>query len=87
MKSKTKSGGESSSVRLVTLTPYLVIRTAGAIILMISYGYEVKEGRDPLVDIATQGLDQFSQGSTPGAFLVDTFPIRLYRPLFCLIGC
>ncbi|EMD33615.1 hypothetical protein CERSUDRAFT_159814 [Gelatoporia subvermispora B] len=57
-----------------------VRHTAGAIILMLSYGYEVQEGQDPLVELAEEGLDQFSQGSTPGAFLVDMLPILRYVP-------
>ncbi|KAG2064540.1 cytochrome P450 [Suillus decipiens] len=48
--------------------------TAGAIILRICYGYEVKEGSDPLVDIAERTLDQFSRYSITCYFFVDFLP-------------
>lgn len=53
---------------------------AGAIILMITYGYSVKEGTDSYVDIADRVLDEFAQATTPGAFLVDTLPILRFVP-------
>ncbi|KAG2064653.1 cytochrome P450, partial [Suillus decipiens] len=54
-----------------------VRHTAGAIILRISYGYEVKESDDPFVDIADRAMDQFS---APGAFVVDTVPFLANVP-------
>ncbi|KAG1815026.1 cytochrome P450 [Suillus subaureus] len=48
--------------------------TAGAIILRICYGYEVKEDNDPLVDIAERALDQFSRYGITGDFIVDFLP-------------
>ena len=53
---------------------------AGAIILMIVYGYSVQEGADPYVDLADKALDEFAQATTPGAFLVDSLPILQYIP-------
>ena len=50
-------------------------RTAGAIILMISHGYTVKENDDPIVDIVEAAMNQFSVCVEPGAFLVDTVPL------------
>lgn len=49
-------------------------RTAGAIILRISHGYEVKEGNDPFVHLAEQATDQFSLSTAPGLFLVNLVP-------------
>ncbi|KAG0699195.1 cytochrome P450 [Suillus ampliporus] len=49
-------------------------RTTGAIILRISYGYEVKEVDDPLVVNAERALDQFARFSIAGDFLVDFLP-------------
>jgi hypothetical protein len=48
--------------------------TAGAIILRISYGYDVKENNDPFVDLADRAMDQLSQSSTACAFMVDIMP-------------
>ncbi|KAG9317635.1 cytochrome P450 [Chiua virens] len=51
-----------------------VRHTAGAIILRISHGYEVKENNDPFVDLADKAVDQFSKSTATGAFLVDVIP-------------
>ncbi|KAJ3485032.1 hypothetical protein NLI96_g5229 [Meripilus lineatus] len=55
-------------------------RTAGAIILKISYGYTVKDGTDPLVDLVDHAMDQFSEFTRPGAFLVDVLPVLRHFP-------
>ncbi|KAG1819138.1 cytochrome P450 [Suillus subaureus] len=52
-----------------------VRHTAGAIILRISHGYEVKENNDPLIDVADRVMDQFSRSTAPGAFIVDIVPL------------
>ena len=43
---------------------------------MISYGYPVKEHRDPIVDIVEAANRSFSECLQPGAFMVDTIPLR-----------
>ncbi|KAG2151680.1 cytochrome P450 [Suillus bovinus] len=48
--------------------------TAGAIILRISYGYEVKDNNDPFVDLADRAMDQFSQSIELGALHVANVP-------------
>jgi hypothetical protein len=53
----------------------LIVRTAGAIILRISYGYKVEEGADPLVTLADRAMEQFSLSTAPG-FLVNLVPAR-----------
>ena len=50
-------------------------RTAGAIILRIAYGYQVKEGDDPFVTLADDATSQFAQATSPG-FLVNFVPAR-----------
>lgn len=50
------------------------LRTAGAIILRIGYGYQVADGEDPFVALADRATDQFSASTAPGGFLVNTFP-------------
>jgi hypothetical protein len=41
---------------------------------MISHGYEVQEENDRLVALVDLATEQFSKGTEPGAFLIDTFP-------------
>ncbi|KAG1907690.1 cytochrome P450 [Suillus fuscotomentosus] len=48
--------------------------TAGAIILRISHGYEVKENNDHFVDLADHAMDQLSRSTDTGAFMVDIMP-------------
>ncbi|KAL0945844.1 hypothetical protein HGRIS_012127 [Hohenbuehelia grisea] len=57
-----------------------VRKTAGAIILRIAYGYEVKQGEDPFVKLADEATDQFSLSSSPGVFLVNLLPPLAYLP-------
>ena len=60
------------------------IRTTGAIILMIAYGYSVKEHDDFLVDVTEAAVNGFSECMEPGAHLVDMIP--LCKSLFRLPG-
>jgi len=53
--------------------------TAGAIIMAITYGYDVKEENDPWLRGAAQALNNFAQSSAPG-WLVDIFPPLQYLP-------
>ena len=55
-------------------------RTIAAIILKLVYGYDVSAGKDPLVELVDTAMEQFSISSTPGAFLVDVFPLLRYVP-------
>ncbi|KAG2366933.1 cytochrome P450 [Suillus spraguei] len=57
-----------------------VRHTAGAIILRIACGYEVKETDDPLIDLADRAVDQFSRSTAPGAFMVDIVPFLANIP-------
>ncbi|KAG2080200.1 cytochrome P450 [Suillus discolor] len=57
-----------------------VRHTAGAIILRISYGYEVTKNDDPFVDLADRGLDLFSRSTAPGAFVADFMPFLVKAP-------
>ncbi|KAG6881030.1 hypothetical protein C0995_003306, partial [Termitomyces sp. Mi166 len=57
-----------------------VRHTAGAIILRISHGYEVKENNDPFVELADKATEQFSLATAPGAWLVDVLPILRHVP-------
>ncbi|KAG2077736.1 cytochrome P450 [Suillus decipiens] len=54
--------------------------TAGAVILRISHGYEVKENNDPFIDLADRALDQWSHSTAPGAFFADVVPFLVKVP-------
>ncbi|KAG2337086.1 cytochrome P450 [Suillus weaverae] len=54
--------------------------TAGAIILRISHGYEVKENNDRFIDLADRAMDNFSWSTAPGAFIVDIVPFLANVP-------
>ncbi|KAJ8473197.1 hypothetical protein ONZ45_g16385 [Pleurotus djamor] len=51
-----------------------VRRTAGAIILDISHGYAVAEGKDPFITLADVATEQFSLATAPGGFMVNLIP-------------
>ncbi|KAG6873902.1 hypothetical protein C0995_009681 [Termitomyces sp. Mi166 len=53
-----------------------VQHTAGAIIIRITHGYEVKRINDPFVELADKAMEQFSLAMAPGSHLVDVLPIR-----------
>jgi len=57
-----------------------VRKTAGAIILRISHGYEVKETEDPFVELADHATEQFALATAPGGFLVDLIPALRHVP-------
>ena len=57
-------------------------RTAGAVILRISHGYEVREHNDPFVRLADQATEQFSLATAPGGFLVDLIPACMALTFF-----
>ncbi|KAF7301611.1 hypothetical protein MIND_00726600 [Mycena indigotica] len=61
-------------------------RTAGANILRISHGYEVKENNDPFVQLAEQATEQFSLATAPGAFMVDILPALRHLPRWAPVG-
>ncbi len=55
-------------------------RTAGAIILKISHGYTVNEGQDPIVNLVDVAVEQFSEMTRAGVFLVDVLPLLRFVP-------
>ncbi|PPR03045.1 hypothetical protein CVT24_012433 [Panaeolus cyanescens] len=57
-----------------------VRRTAGAVILRITYGYSILEKDDPLVKLADAAMNQFSIGTAPGGYWVNTIPALKYIP-------
>jgi len=57
-----------------------VRRTAGAVILRISHGYEISEAEDPFVTIADEATEQFSLSTAPGGFIVNLIPALRHVP-------
>ncbi|KAJ7192805.1 cytochrome P450 [Mycena pura] len=55
-------------------------KTAGTIILRISHGYQVEEGEDEFVSLATTVMEEFSQASAPGGFVVNSIPSLRHLP-------
>ncbi|KAJ7611293.1 cytochrome P450 [Roridomyces roridus] len=56
-------------------------KAAGAIILRICHGYQVKEeGEDDFVTLASTAMAQFSQATSPGGFLVNSIPSLRHLP-------
>ncbi|KAF9026841.1 cytochrome P450 [Hymenopellis radicata] len=55
-------------------------KTAGAIILRISHGYEIQEENDAFVALAEQATNQFSVSTAPGGFWVNHIPPLRHIP-------
>jgi hypothetical protein len=53
-------------------------RTAGSIILNMTYGYQTQEHNDPFVKRVENAMDQISKFLQPGLFYVDTLHWRAY---------
>lgn len=53
-----------------------LIRTAGAIILQLAYGYKIEpEGSDHLIKLVEEVMEEFMWAITPGAWAVDVISI------------
>ncbi|OQE34915.1 hypothetical protein PENCOP_c015G06813 [Penicillium coprophilum] len=56
-------------------------KEAGAIVLKIGYGYTIEpHTRDPLVDLADKGMEDFSYALLPATWAVEFIPIMKYLP-------
>lgn len=54
-------------------------RLTASIILDLTYGYQIKEDRDTLIELVEDVMGEFGRHFTPGAHLVDTFTWRMER--------
>ena len=50
-------------------------RFTGAIIVRITYGYELQEKEDPMIALAESTVASFASFNKPGAYLVDSIPL------------
>ena len=51
-------------------------RLIATVALQATYGLTASSADDPVIRSMNKIVDEFSQISTPGAYLVDSFPIR-----------
>ncbi|KIJ28116.1 hypothetical protein M422DRAFT_270609 [Sphaerobolus stellatus SS14] len=49
-------------------------RRIGVIIIRVTYGYYVKDETDPFLTTPLKAMDNFSEASIPGNFMVDVLP-------------
>ncbi|KAI0751468.1 cytochrome P450 [Daedaleopsis nitida] len=57
-----------------------VQKLAGAIIVMIAYGYKSKGDDDVIINTVDKSMEDFAAVFSPGAFLADVFPILTRVP-------
>ncbi|OCH87155.1 cytochrome P450 [Obba rivulosa] len=55
-------------------------RAATASSLRITHGHEVKDGGDPVIQAIGRVMEDFSEATLPGRFLVDILPVLQYVP-------
>ena len=53
--------------------------STGALIMSLTYGFEVKSHEDPFIAATERGLVILEEATIPGAFLVNTFPICTHQ--------
>ncbi|KAL0572343.1 hypothetical protein V5O48_009614 [Marasmius crinis-equi] len=53
---------------------------SGALIILVTYGLDVKPEDDPVIGVAEQALDAFLYALNPGTFAVDALPWLKYVP-------
>lgn len=54
-------------------------RLVGNVMLMLAYGAKsTDDGAEEMVRLVGEAMDQFSETTMSGAFLVDVFPIRKF---------
>ena len=54
-------------------------RTAGASVVKLTYGYTVKDKSDEYITVAERAAESFSVATTPGMFMVDVLPSRMFN--------
>jgi hypothetical protein len=54
--------------------------SAGAIIVLIAYGYRAQDEGDSMISLAESAMIKFKQLRNPGAYLVDFIPPRMLTP-------
>ncbi|SJK99774.1 related to cytochrome P450 CYP2 subfamily [Armillaria ostoyae] len=57
-----------------------ISQDVAALVLRITYGYEVEKEEDDMVALVNRAMEELSVASSPGQFLVDIIPILRYVP-------
>ncbi|HEV7737294.1 MAG TPA: hypothetical protein VGO47_08000 [Chlamydiales bacterium] len=52
------------------------ISLAAAVVVNFAYGYKIEPVNDPIVNFLDSNAATFAKATRPGAYLVDSFPIR-----------
>ena len=61
----------------------IICSLAASTIMRVTYGIEIKETNDIYIDAAERAMNTMIECAVPGAFLVDSLPIRMdYFPFF-----
>ena len=50
----------------------------GALVMEITYGLDIKSHEDKFLQTSEHAMEYIERAMVPGAFLVDTFPIRSF---------
>ena len=53
--------------------------TNGALIMYLTYGFDIKSHEDPFLCAAERALAILEEVTAPGAFLVNALPIRTFQ--------
>ena len=70
---------------IVLVWPYvdkIFWRNAVAVILKVAYGYQITSNDDPLVHLLEKTFPLMASITTPGKYLVEFLPIRMYFPIY-----
>ena len=65
----------SPSKSFIWTIAYPSLSTTGALIMYLTYGFDIKSHEDPFLCAAERALTIIEEVTVPGAFLVDVFPI------------
>ena len=72
----------SASFLTMNLTINLIRSMAASTIMRVTYGIEVQERNDIYISAAERAVDTMSVAGLPGAFIVDSLPIRTDQSTF-----
>ena len=66
---------------IVVVCPELTSTSSvtGALVMEMAYGMDIKSHKDKFLQAAEMATEHFEHAVTPGAFFVDTFPIRSFQ--------
>ena len=58
---------------------YSSLSTTGALIMYLTYGFDIKSHEDPFLSAAERALAVIEEMTVPGGFLVNIFPICMHQ--------